>query len=157
RLADGMQAILENVVVTAKFTDSAYVEAQDRSAGIKVTANALPDENALVTVTGTLRTDANGERYLVADTVTPQGTASIEPLGITTRPLFGGDNLYDSASGAGQRGVTGGAGLNPVGLLTRTLGRVTTVENGAFHLSDGYGVAVKAFLPAGATPPQPGA
>lgn len=156
---DGSPAVLSGgdcLVVTASFADCIYVEAADRSAGIKVTGGAA-DEGDQVNVTGLIRTGDNGERYIDASQVTKIGTAVVEPLGATTRALFCADYSYDKATGAGQQGMAGGAGLNVVGMLVRTAGQVTSVEAGSFHLSEDPARSVKVMLPPGVAAPSPGA
>jgi hypothetical protein len=156
---DGSPAILSGgdcLAVTAAFADCIYVEATDRSAGIKVTG-AVAAEGAQVNVTGVIRTGDNGERYIDASQVTEIGTASAEPLGAITRALFCGDFAYDKATGAGQQGMAHGAGLNLVGMLVRSAGQVASVEAGSFHLSDGFATSVRVMLPPGVTAPSSGA
>lgn len=152
---DGMKVTLTRVPVTAAFADGFYVEAPDRSSGIKVTGKTA-SEGAVVNVSGTMRTGANGERCIEADSVTPLGAGAVEPLGLGTRSLYGGDFYYERATGKGQRGMAGGAGLNPVGLLLRTLGRVVATSNTALAIDDGDGRSVKVRLPAGVSPPSEG-
>jgi hypothetical protein len=155
-LGDGASVILGTdvpVVVTAVFSEGFYVEAQDRSSGIKVTGGSA-QEGQLVQVAGVLRTAPNGERYVEASSVTPSGNGAIEPLGLTTKGFYGGDFFYDPATGAGQKGMIGGAGLNPVGLLVSTLGQVTAFDASTVSITDGYHPPITVQLPVGsATPP----
>ena len=141
------------VIVTAVFPDAMYVESLDRSSGIRVVPSSA-HQNDLVVVTGVIQTGANGERYIAATQTNTVGVGSVAPLGLTVKSLYGGDNL--NSAGIGQHGVIGGAGLNPVGLLTATLGKVTTVEAGDFFLDDGFGLPAKVLLPSGASAPAAG-
>jgi hypothetical protein len=96
----------------------------------------------MVDVTGLLRTNAAGERYIDSSgSVTPLGSGSVTPLGLSNAALGGGDWLYDSATGAGQRGVWGHKGLNNIGLLVKIWGKVTAANRGWFYVDDGSGVS----------------
>lgn len=57
---------------------------------------------------------------------------------------------YNPLTGAGQQGVSGGQGLNNIGLLVTVFGRVTWVDesSNAFTLSDGSSWAPQALLDA---------
>ncbi len=154
-LADGLQVIFSSAVVTANLPGALYVEAADRSAGLKV-VSVSATEGSAVSLFGVMRTDGNGERYLDASTVSPVGSGSVDPLGMTTKTYYCGDNLFQSDTGAGQRGMTGGSGLTTTGLLTRTLGKVTALGTGTFAMDDGYGKPVTVILPAGTPPPTVG-
>lgn len=75
---------------------------------------------------------------------------------MTIRSVGGGDWFYNPASGAGQRAVTNAVGLNNVGLLVTTWGRVVSSGEGYFIISDGslppFPAQVKVALPSGAAP-----
>jgi len=90
-----------------------------------------------VNVMGTMRTNSDGERYIEATEVSPAGAGSVEPLALVNRSLGGGDRSYDPATGAGQKGLAGGAGLNNIGLLIATVGCVTYQEAGFLYIDDG--------------------
>lgn len=160
--ADGAQVSYTAVPVTGMFRDGIYVEAADRSSGIKVVPlndSVFPaglHEGALASVVGTLKTAANGERYVEALNVKTGGDGPIEPLGITSKSLYGGDFFYTADSGSGQRGMTGGIGLNSVGLLVTTLGKVTAAGVGQFQMTDGYGMPITVALSSDADSPKPG-
>ena len=151
---DGVQATFPGVV-TAKIGDSNYIEAPDRSSGIRLTPGRL-NEGQVVNLLGTLHTDTNGERYLEPNTVTPNGTGNLEPLGLSPRTLYSGDFFYDASTGAGQRGMKDGFGLNMLGLLVRTVGKVSATTADGFKIADGYGRTVRVIVPAGVTLPVVG-
>jgi hypothetical protein len=155
KLANGVRVAIVGGA-TAKFADGSYVEALDRSSGIKVIPN-LPNENTQVQVSGILRTSETGERYVEATAVTSPGAHTTRPLGMDIRALHGGNFFFDEATGAGQRGMTGGAGLNMVGLLSSALGKVTSRSAERFVLEDGGGKVVSVVLPSGVTAPEIGA
>lgn len=151
---DSAEVAIADAVVTAAFSMANYLEDPSRASGIRVVNTALPHGAAAV-VCGILGT-SGGERYLAASSVVQTGFVGVpEALGMTNSHVGGEDWLYDSATGAGQRGATGGAGLNNVGLLVRTWGRVLSAGNGYLTITDGScaGLKVDASLlsaPAGA-------
>ena len=51
--------------------------------------------------------------------------------------LGGADWEYDAGTGAGQKGVVGGADLNNVGLLVQSCGRVARTGEGYLYIDDG--------------------
>lgn len=136
-----------------------YVEDQDRLRGIRlqVSVSTSVTEGDLVSVVGTLSTNAAGERVLSLGAVNVVGsTDPILPLAMPNRSLGGGDWNYDDQTGEGQRGVTGGTGLNNIGLLVRTTGCVCESDTSTFSITDGSGDAIIAMTPSGVTPPQEG-
>ncbi len=156
-MADGQTVSLggtEGLAVTALFPDCIYVESLDRTSGIKV-VGASAIEGDRLAVTGTLATGENGERQIVATDVSSVGAGTLQPLGMTLRALKCGDYHYDSGASAGQKGMTGGSGLNTIGLLTGTVGRVVSVATGYFTIDDGSG-QVKVITPEGVHAPKPG-
>ncbi len=156
----GVGGLSGPVVVTAVFADAFYLEAADRSSGIKAVLQpgvGAASAGSLVSGAGTILTDTDGERYLAVSSLTVLGSGSVAPLEITTKGFYGGDSVgYDAASGAGQQGMAGGAGLDPVGLLAATLGQVTATSGGAISLDDGYGRPITAVLPSGVATPAVG-
>ena len=75
---------------------------------------------------------------------------------MTLRSVGGADWFYDPVERAGQRGVAGGIGLNNIGLLVTTWGRVVSPGVGYFFIREGDGAQVKVMPPAGAVPPIEG-
>jgi len=59
--------------------------------------------------------------------------------------------ITPAVGGAGQRGVTGGFGLNNIGLLVRIWGRFIYVDASSFLVDDGGGTPVKCVVPEGVT------
>lgn len=140
-LADGSAVAVSGLVVTAVFQGFFYAESPDRSWGIRVvTAGPAPAPGA-VSVTGTMATGANGERFINASSVVVSGPASVTPVGLANRALGGGDWMYDSATGAGQRGVRDGVGPNSIGLLVTIWGEVAASGEGWFYVDDGSGMS----------------
>ena len=60
------------------------------------------------------------------------GTAP-PPIYVSANALGGANWCYNSGTGAGQQGVAGGVGLNNIGLLIRTYGKVTYVDSSTDH------------------------
>jgi hypothetical protein len=118
RLADGATATVSGVVSRVT-SDRAYVQAVNRSAGIRIdnpSALGLVEVN-LVTITGKLST-RDGERILVNCSLVSSTTGSApNPVFVSSRSLK-------------QSG--------PTGLLVRAAGYVTSVSNdGTFQMYDG--------------------
>ena len=119
-LDDGsLVSITSPMVVTAAsgtFCDgSYYIEESDRSAGLKAIGGSvgLGDE---VTLTGTLATDANDEKFLQVSSIDSRPSAEpMPPLGLSNKTL--------SASGT----------------LVRLWGRVKSKIAGSFVMDDGGG------------------
>lgn len=145
RLADGTTVQITGTIVSATWGANQFsIEAADRSCGILVTkSNHGLFAGARVDIAGTLRTMGTGERYISATILNQSGSGHIEPLALVNRSIGGGDWHYDSVSGAGQRGITGCAGLNNIGLLITTTGRVTYSDPDLlyFYIDDGSGLA----------------
>lgn len=145
---DGTLVSVGGKVATSAIGDFAgffYVEEADRSSGIRV--SIPPDDVAglargsVVNVIGTLGTTAHAERELTGPMVIIVGSITpVKPLGMINRSL-GGANL--GAPPEGQAGVTGGSGLNTVGLLVTTWGRVSYLPGGVLAIDDGSRVVVR--------------
>ena len=142
-----------NAVVTAVFPDFFYIETEDRSRGIRVDkVDHGLSVGAQVDVTGTEGTNADGERYIEASSVTQVGgDGEINPIAIGNHAIGGGPSGY-------QPGIADGSGWNNTGMLVKAWGNVTyvNVAGGYFYiddgsaLSDGSGyVGVKVLPPAG--------
>ena len=138
--ADGVSVEIQGVM-TAGFGGFFYVENADRLYGIRVVWSGPAPGSGKVDVTGVLRTNPAGERYMEASGVTPAGSGSVTPLGVANRLLGGADWHYDPATGAGQCGVWGEKTMNNIGLLVRIWGKVTLAGRGWFYIDDGSGVS----------------
>ena len=82
--------------------------------------------------------------------IEPIDDEQIAPVGMPCKSVGGGDFGVQIGSTAGQKGPTGGAGLNTIGLLVRTWGRTSArnVTERTFCVSDGSGAPVKCKAPA---------
>ncbi|MGB9620399.1 MAG: choice-of-anchor Q domain-containing protein, partial [Armatimonadota bacterium] len=154
---DGTAVRVTGAAVTAAFDGFFYIETDDRAAGIrveKVGHGLVVGDRA--DVTGSMSTNSDGEKCILASEVMKSGEGSVKPLGLNNRSLGGGDWFYDPITGAGQRGVANGVGLNNIGLLVRTTGRVSSTGSDWFVIDDGSGVSVKCVVRAGVNPPAVG-
>lgn len=123
---DGTLLALDGNTVSANFTDHFYIEASNRLSGLLVDAPS-PEEGRLVSVAGRLDT-VGGERVLTEATVfTGDLAGAPSPLHMQNRTL-------------GGSGVTGGRGINNIGLLVRATGTVTHADIGFCYIDDGSGI-----------------
>jgi hypothetical protein len=148
---DGVPVSLAGMIATtskgALGTNVLYVENPARTSGIKVDmtgiATAVSEGNA-VSVTGTMATGANGERYIAATSVTASSGTEVGPLGIVNKSIGGEDTGYEPGPPViGQRGVRDGVGVNNVGMLIRTTGTVLSTGGGYVMISDGSPTPLK--------------
>jgi hypothetical protein len=149
---DGVVTAVAAKPVSAVFSDGFYLEESNRSSGIQV-AGVWPGIalGTTATVTGTLGTAPNGERFIQPSFVAPVGSAAVPPVGLKNVALGGGNWFFTSATGTGQQGIAGASGLNNIGLLIRTWGAFHMVDASTFTLDDGGGVSVKCVVPASVT------
>ncbi len=154
RGANLASTVIDCIVTYVVSTGQFYVESDDRSSGMLVSKTAHGMSlGQRMTATGTARTSATGEKYILATVVTPSGGGTIEPIALSNKAIGGGDWFYDSGSGAGQKGIAeyrrvtaGGSlqllecpGMNNVGLLITTFGKVTYSAGTYFYIDDGSG------------------
>ena len=137
-----------------------YIEQADRSSGILVDKTGGSGdlgvlENELITLTGVLATNADGERMLTVPNVTSRSPETAPAaLGMPGKSLGGGPDGF-------TLGVEGGVGRNNVGLLVTIWGSINNAGSGCFYvddgsgLGDGIGTGVKVI--SGSIPQQGGA
>ncbi|HUV04030.1 MAG TPA: S8 family serine peptidase [Armatimonadota bacterium] len=117
--------------------DRFYIESPDRSCGIQVrrASGDQPAERDKVTVVGGMGL-ADGERGILDSSITRTATGCTlpDPVCMTNRD-FGGADV-----GSLIPGITGGCGLNSIGLLVKTWGKVTYIGSDHFYIDDGSGV-----------------
>jgi len=122
--------ILEDKPVTASFPDCTYIEEPDRSSAIRLTSTGIA-EGSLVDIAGYLSL-VDGERRITPSYINTADTGlAPRPLGLQNKALGGGD------LNALTPGITGGKGMNTIGLLVVVWGKVTSVGSGYFILDDG--------------------
>jgi len=124
-----------------------YLEESGRSSGIRVAfptgaVSGLVRGKSVVTVLGSMDTTSAGERQITASVIviTSTNPLAIGSLGMSNRSLGGGDFGIPPL---GQYGVKDGLGLNNVGLLVTTWGRVSYVDNVYMIISDGSNGGVR--------------
>ncbi|OFX14657.1 MAG: hypothetical protein A2Z18_05235 [Armatimonadetes bacterium RBG_16_58_9] len=135
---------VSNLYVTCSGGDQPgviYVEQADLSSGIRTDSQDTIALNQCVDVAGITQLNAQNELYLQNSEVAQvTGSQAIGALGMA------GTSLGGAAFGL-QPGITGGAGLNTIGLLVRIWGNVTYVSSsttpGYFVLDDGSGLVDK--------------
>ena len=163
KMPDGTHVVLEEAVVSAGTFEVGrycYVQHPDRSCGIRVAGRVL-DRGQQVVVYGVTDT-VGGERVIRSTALEAAGgPADVAAVGMPNRDLGGGDFCYDPGQGTGQSGVVDGIGLNNIGLLVRTWGRVKSADPGSktFVIDDGSGRDIKCVgprrLPYPDDPPNP--
>lgn len=128
---DGFVVAISGAYVTVSMNDGIYVEQADRSSGIKVLTTGTYQEGAILNIVGEIRT-INGERVITKpDIGNPALGTPLKPLAFSAKSIGGSRfNTYTP-------GVTGGTGLNNIGLLVATWGKVTYVGDTFFYMDDG--------------------
>ena len=128
-------------IVSLTFPDFLYVQEEDRSAGIRVEWDAHGQTvGSRISLLGTLMTNSDDERYIELAAACPAGTGTAVPLTMVGRALGGGDWCpWQFPFKGGQHGVLGGFGLNNIGLLIRTWGKVTETDETGFLMDMGAG------------------
>ena len=147
-LPDGTLVSIAGKVATTSETDFAdffYVEESDRTGGIRVSTPGAPIvgliRGTVVNVIGVLDTTSAGERQITGPMVIiVTTTAPLGPLGMCSRSVGGGD--WGSPP-LGQYGVHDGYGLNNVGLLIHTWGRVELEGPDYVLIDDGSDTQVR--------------
>ncbi len=134
--------------VSGSFPSFFYIESDDRSGGIRVASAVTTDEDSKVIIAGRVKTNDSGERFIAADSVTPDaGTLDIKPLMLTARGLGGGalglqdgvwswDTVKLPGDGYAKDWVQA-LSLNNIGLLVSSIGNVTFAGAGFFYMEDG--------------------
>jgi hypothetical protein len=130
---------LAGVTATASFGSVFYVSEvlhQKQVSGIRV---LLPDHNVPpghhAYITGRVRTNSNGERYIEAWSAEVGDSSVAKPVYLAAKNLGGGS--FGFAAQGGQEGVVNGVGLNNIGLLVRLCGEFTYINGETFLINDG--------------------
>ena len=134
---DGTDVVVAGKLVTGGTTelgDRVYIEDDNRLGGIRVMSSVVSVSGDRVNVSGKLGT-VDGERAIVgaAMSVISSGTAVPEPFFFANRAIGGGAMGHNP-------GIPGSTGLNNVGMLIATIGRVTDTDSGCFWIDDGSGL-----------------
>jgi hypothetical protein len=137
RLSPGTPVALRGKIVTGAFSGFFYAQEPDRSCGIKVLSSVTVHKGDIVDVVGAVSL-LDGERVVNAAMLSAMGVAgeSPRPLGIR------GDCVGGGALNSYTPGITGALGLNNLGLLIKTFGKVTATGSSSFTLESRPGVNV---------------
>jgi len=133
---DGTTVGFAWLISTAYHVGASYGEDPDRSAGIRFDNDGVLVDN-LMEVMGIMVTTPDGERAVTGPIWRVKASVAGRPVGISNKALGGGDFYYDPGGGTGQRGIEGAVGLNNIGLLVKTSGKVTTTGAGYLYVDDG--------------------
>ncbi len=156
-LPDESYINIVDAVATVSWSNVFYIESTNRAAGIRVEKPAHGVGLGTAHVVGVLKTNSDGERYILASKAEGVGPGSVTALGMRNMTLVGSSWDPHNGAGSGQVGVSYGMGLNNVGLLARTWGKVISVDTSQiplwFIIHDGSGHNVKAVVQAGMTIP----
>lgn len=154
--ADNAPIALAGKAVTCSDSNSFYIEDDSRVSGIRVEKSGHGLGRGMrANVAGALRTNSNGERYISATSAASTSSGSVKPIRLNITSIGGNDWLFDPATGAGQKAVTGGYGLNNVGLLVTAFGRAEAVGSASFTLRYGS-ESIKVIVPTGVGMPPAG-
>lgn len=163
-VGDTLPVGITSGVSTAIFDDRFYVESADRACGVAVLGQG-PGIGKRVTVEGTMTT-LDGERVISSSpaSICVNSDAAVPgPLGLNISVLGGGAvGLQEATWGWGYGPDVNGSpartwgeisGLNNVGLLVRTSGKVTEFDSADpkrwFRIDDGSGRNVKCLVAGG--------
>lgn len=139
---DGAYVTLSGGIVTMTFLDGFYIESSSRNYGIEIVkpGHGTAPGDAILSIAGIIRTNSNGERYIDALSVTPNGRGLVGALGLRNRDVGGDDWCWNSSNGVGQCGLFGATGMNNIGMLITTWGRTTETGRDWFYIDDGSNV-----------------
>jgi hypothetical protein len=154
--ADNTPIALASKTVTCSDWNSFYIEEESRVSGIRVEKPGHGLGRGMrANVIGTLCTNSDGERYISATSASSTGSGSIRPIYLNINNIGGSNWLFDPATGAGQKAVVGGCGLNNIGLLVTAFGRAEAIGPASFTLRYGW-ESIKVIVPAGVDMPPAG-
>ncbi|MGB9586964.1 MAG: carboxypeptidase regulatory-like domain-containing protein, partial [Armatimonadota bacterium] len=141
---DGKYIYIADVVCSRRPNSSLmFVQDADRTAGIKVTAGtgSIPPVSPGTVCSIEGRLTSAGDVRAITDVGVVVGSSGNSPYPILmSNATVGGANFYYHAGppAIGQKGSLWGTGVNNVGLLVTTFGRVIDVPvGGVFHIDDG--------------------
>lgn len=123
--------------ISATWQDCFYMQSTDRSTGIRVeAANHEGLVGDMVTLSGTVHTNLDGELYIEPDV----GSLSYDHISTQVRPLGMSQKTLGGDTMGLQQGIVAAAGLNNIGLLVMTMGEVTYAGTDYFYIDDGAGI-----------------
>ena len=161
-ISPGRTVDIPGALVSVALPGLFYIQSDDRASGIMVSlADHGFSKGDRVAVAGVLKVNADAERFIEAASAVGAGAGAVRPFVMRGAYLGGADTAdQDFFTGAGKRGVTGGRGVNNIGLPVSVFGKVAGVDAATPKLwvtvDDGSGVAVRVLLPPAATAPAIG-
>lgn len=146
RLRSNTPCALENVVVSGVFEDGVYVQNESRCSGIRVAGTLGLQAGDVITITGDAGTD--GKEAVIKNPTVVSLRHGNPPMSLVLNSkAMGGSalNLQPSVINYADREPFDGryaAGLGAIGLLVRTAGRITSVDQAGAcaYLDDGAGL-----------------
>ncbi len=128
---DNSRVDISDAAVSAAWPGVFYIQSFDRHSGIRVEkADHTMVAGATADVKGFITTNKDGERTIDASWAAVTGElVSVKPLFMSGKSIGGSDYYFIAGTGAGQRGVEGGIGLNNIGLLIKASGVVVDRDN----------------------------
>ncbi|MDI6828552.1 MAG: hypothetical protein QME62_08730 [Armatimonadota bacterium] len=153
KLPDDSLVQISGVVASTaqgELSNRIYVQNTDQSCGIQLNFTSVPPvtRGMVLDIQGTMTT-INGERAILEpELVEISSPITLKPIGLKNSEIGGSNFHYSEGPPAvGQKGVLGGTGLNNIGLLVRTWGRVESVGTDWFVIDDGSDVDLKCYAP----------
>lgn len=152
KLPDGARVILKPAVVSAatwELGPYCYIQHADNCAGIRLMGRVLM-RGETVTVYGDMDT-VDGERVVVATGIEKGEPITAEAVAMAAPAVGGGDYFYQPGPPvSGQKGIAGASGLNNIGLLVRTCGKVLSIDTAdrTFVIDGGSGAGLECAAPA---------
>jgi hypothetical protein len=129
RYPDEFPVSLQGCVVTAVFPSEFFVENEDRSAGVRVSSSRTVHEGEKYTIDGYISRDET-DRIVYESGLTPSGSGNIKPVFMTSQSLGGKSDEVIF-------GPTGGTGINNIGLLVKTYGKIKNTGTNCIYIDDG--------------------
>lgn len=147
KLTLGASIGLSGRIVTGAFSGYFYIQCPEvghKNCGIKVVSATNPAVRSMVDVTGTLSHDANDELIINSSNVSASSSGT-DPKALGCSPRYIGGGTRGMA-----QGPDGGVGVNMVGVLQTTWGKVSgLVQNSSMLIDDGSRLPVKVIGPTG--------
>lgn len=162
--ANGEPVYVEGIVTYVYSSYVFWIESDSRTSGIAVVkANHGASVGDRVAVVGKLSQISNYELDISATQIIQKGNGTVEPLAMPNQAVGGQGWFFVQSPYSGQKGIDGAVGLNNIGLLVKTWGRVTYVGSSYFYIDDGSGLndgsghtGIRMYFMSGVAPPQVG-
>lgn len=143
----GSNIVLANKAVVGSYQGFFYIQCPELNhpvCGIRVAASSVPAMGSSANVTGTLGRNSHDELVINAASVTPGTPVTPRgPVALANKSVCGG--TQGSVTGADRA-----AGLNNVGSLLTTWGKVSSLVSGvSMTINDGSGTPIRVVGPTG--------